>query len=146
MVFVRQKEAETVPANGGFSRVGERSETRLVFLDRFVPHTNHRGHKAVVSKVEIRPTFSNVLFGLLQLHMGSPLRRFCRGSPGGECALPSDQGEHLLLVSADVFLHNAEVQVQTCRCIPAESFDFHNRPPPTAPPGACCDRWMGKCA
>lgn len=31
MVFVRQKEAETVPANGGFSRVGERSETRLVF-------------------------------------------------------------------------------------------------------------------
>lgn len=47
----------------------------------------------------------------------------CEGSPARERALPSDQGERLLLVSSDFFLHNAEVQVQTCRCIPAKSFD-----------------------
>lgn len=135
IVFVRQKEVKNVPASCErvpFVRVWPTVDLLAyvsylkpsVFFDRFLSQTNCEGlWLAAESKVKIRLTFKNVLFGPLQLHMGSLVRRFCKGSPGRERALPLDQGEHLLLVSADFFLHNAEVQVQTCCCIPAERFD-----------------------
>lgn len=100
------------------------------------------------STVGDRLTFWKVLFWFLQLHMGSLLRRFSEGSPSRERAIRSGRA------SADSFLLNAEVQAQTCRCIPPKNVDtftttLPGQPPPPPPPPQiliiCTAAWKGNC-
>lgn len=125
-----------------------------------VPDKKRRGQKKLLwLKGRDQTHLSECSVWDSQLHMGSLLRRFRKGSPGSRHrTCPTARSDQLLL-SADFFLHNAEVQVQTCRCIPAEGFGTFTTilagqrcsPVPTTtttasrPQGLCCDGWMGNC-